>query len=207
MADRRPDRAAPDDSETEESFLARWSRRKRASGSDTPAVAQDATEPAAETPQPAAEPEAQEPEFIDDELPPVESLGPDSDYSAYLSNRVSEGLRRAALRKLFGQPAFNLRDGLDDYDDDYRSFAALGDIVTADMRHHKERLMEKERQRERDRLAARDVDTGELPTAESAPGSDAGPDPESAPDPATDSEIDADTDGGHEAADDQRVDD
>ncbi len=43
--------------------------------------------------------------------------------------------------------AFNIRDGLDDYDEDFTFFEPLGDTITADMRHQMEREKEKERQR------------------------------------------------------------
>ena len=43
-----------------------------------------------------------------------------------------------ALRKLFQTAKFNVRDGLDDYDEDFRDFAALGDILTVDMKHQQE---------------------------------------------------------------------
>jgi hypothetical protein len=43
---------------------------------------------------------------------------------------------------LFSSPKFNVFDGLDTYRDDFRNFAPLGDLVTADMRHHAERLAE-----------------------------------------------------------------
>ena len=72
-------------------------------------------------------------------LPDIESLGPDSDYSAFLGPDVDASLRRAALRKLFHSPKFNVLDGLDDYCDDFTQFAPLAGIVTADMRHHLER--------------------------------------------------------------------
>jgi hypothetical protein len=110
-------------------FIARWSRLKReaalpAESPDSPhevvASGDDAL---------AAEP------LCDSDMPPIESLDEHSDYSGFLSEKVSESLRRQALRKLFHSAAFNVCDGLDDYDDDYTSFAGLGDIVTADMRH------------------------------------------------------------------------
>lgn len=74
----------------------------------------------------------------DSDMPPVESLTADSDYSAFMSPRVSESLRRLALRKLFHSAEFNICDGLDDYDGDYTSFAKLGGIITADMKHQME---------------------------------------------------------------------
>jgi len=69
------------------------------------------------------------------ELPPIESLGEDSDYRAFLADHVPADVQRKALRKLFQSPKFNVRDGLDDYDLDFSSPEPLGDIVTAEMRH------------------------------------------------------------------------
>ncbi len=66
--------------------------------------------------------------------------------SAASSPEVSEKLRKVALRKLFHGAAFNVRDGLCEYDEDYTSFEPLGDIVTADMRHQQEMLERKARE-------------------------------------------------------------
>ena len=77
------------------------------------------------------------------DLPSVDSLDVKSDFSMFLSSGVSEGLRKRALRKLFHLPLFHQRDGLDDYDDDYRSFHQLGDIITAHLRHQLERQVDK----------------------------------------------------------------
>ena len=74
------------------------------------------------------------------ELPDLEQLDQDSDYSAFLTPGVDAALRKRALRKLFSSPKFNVFDGLDTYRDDFTSFPPLGDVVTADMRHHLERL-------------------------------------------------------------------
>jgi len=111
-----------------EGFLDRWSRRKHG-------ARQEAQAPPS-SPATAAQPERPP---LEREPPDLESLDGDSDYSAFFSPKVNEELRRLALRKLFGASKFNLRDGLDDYDDDYRSFEALGDVVTADMRRQWER--------------------------------------------------------------------
>ena len=72
--------------------------------------------------------------------PSLESLDEKSDFSAFLSPGVREDLYKKALRKLFHSPMFAQPDGLDDYDDDYRSFKPLGDTVTAHARHQMERL-------------------------------------------------------------------
>jgi hypothetical protein len=110
-----------DDKTTEQALegfsLKRWSRVKRE-------AARAAAQPAAATPAalpqttaasggpsaPAAEPIA---------LPPVESLNFESDFTAFLRPQVDEGLKRKALKQLFGNPHFNVMDGLDVYIDDY----------------------------------------------------------------------------------------
>jgi len=138
MSERDPDRTTEDPGD--ESFLGRWSRLKAQArdresqpglepeergGDESPAsIAQD--------PPDAAPPVV--------ELPDLEQLDQDSDYSAFLTPGVDAALRKRALRKLFSSPKFNVFDGLDTYRDDFTSFPPLGDVVTADMRHHLERL-------------------------------------------------------------------
>ena len=134
-----------------ESFLARWSRRKQAARAGAAA----ADDPGAAQPPPAAAP-APAPVLTDADMPPIEGLGADDDYSGFLSPGVSEPLRRQALRRLFGSPEYNVGDGLDSYSGDYTRFEELGDVVTADLRHQLERL--------RDLL-----EPGVLATADAAP--------------------------------------
>ena len=118
-----------------ESLIARWSRRKRRV-LDSPG---EAAEPAGSAPagpprEPAGPPPAGEhapPVLRDSDMPPLDSLGPESDYSGFLSPGVSEELRRLALRKLFHSPLFNVTDGLDDYDDDFTSFEVLREAFHA----------------------------------------------------------------------------
>jgi len=95
--------------------LSRWSRRKHEA-----ARAKAAPEPLPPAPVPVqprqtvvAVPPAEEP------LPPVESLTIDSDFTKFLGPKVDENIKRAALRKLFSDPRFNVMDGLDTYIDDY----------------------------------------------------------------------------------------
>jgi hypothetical protein len=53
-------------------------------------------------------------------LPPLESLGKESDFTPFLRDGVPEFLQRRALRVLWRvNPFFNFRDGLNEYDDDY----------------------------------------------------------------------------------------
>ena len=73
--------------------------------------------------------------LTDEDMPDIETMTADSDYTRFLSSGVSDALRKAALRKLFHCDVFNVCDGLDDYDDDYTQFTNLGSVVTSDMRH------------------------------------------------------------------------
>ena len=125
------------DAASDESFLQRWSREKaRARAEAGSDVARTAGQPAADA-EPVAATDAAPAEPA--ELPSIDDLGPESDYSAFMAPEVDAGLRRLALRKLFRSPKFNVLDGLDDYCDDFTQFPPLGAIVTADMRHQLER--------------------------------------------------------------------
>jgi hypothetical protein len=114
-----------DKRETGEGFsLSRWSRRKlEATHDPLPAVA---TAPTATTAPPATSAPAP-PAPI--ELPPVESLTFDSDFTAFLRPGVDADLKRAALKQLFRDPRFNVMDGLDTYIDDYTK----SDPIPSDM--------------------------------------------------------------------------
>ncbi len=83
-------------------FLSRWSQRK-----------QQARE------QPAAEQPVERIEMPAPDLPPIEELTPQSDFSVFMHPKVDPDLRRAALKKLFSDPHFNVMDGLDTYIEDY----------------------------------------------------------------------------------------
>ena len=88
-------------------------------------------------PMPAADPastETGQPVLGDADMPPVESLDESSDFSCFLSEGVSEGLRRQALDRLFRLPMCGVLDGLNDYDDDYTKLEELGTTVTYQMR-------------------------------------------------------------------------
>lgn len=140
------------DSESED-FINRWARRKAEAtaraGEETESAAPVTVEEHAldEVP-PPSEP------LTDADMPAIETLGEDADVSGFLSSGVSDDLRRAALRKLFHGPKFNICDGLDDYCGDYTKFEPLGDIITADMRFQMERALE--------RLAEAEESEGEM---------------------------------------------
>jgi uncharacterized protein DUF3306 len=102
-----------------EPFLARWSRRKDE-------ARRDAEENA---PQPPAQSEAAPPE-----LPPIDKLSLDSDFRGFMHPKVSEDQRRAALKKLFSEPHFNVMDGLDVYIEDYSKTEPIPAAMLATLR-------------------------------------------------------------------------
>jgi hypothetical protein len=129
---------------SDEGFLSRWSRRKVEV--KTGVVSEDRPHPDP-LPQREREPrandqiveataslaplgrgiegegqaEAQSPEQAPQPptLADVDHLTPTSDYTPFLTRHVDESVKRAALKKLFTDPHFNLMDGLDTYIDDY----------------------------------------------------------------------------------------
>ncbi len=105
---------------TDKGFLRRWSRLKQEDGHGKE---QPVAEPAGKSASPEltrASPEAGAAEATPAELPDIESLDKDSDFTVFLKAGVPEYLRKRALRKLWlSHPALTVIDGLDDYDDDY----------------------------------------------------------------------------------------
>jgi hypothetical protein len=101
-----------------EGFLSRWSRRKRAAGVAPPPAP---APPEAAPSDPAAAPEAK-PAFDPATLPPVKSLTPESDITAFLREEVPAALRRAALRRAWTlDPAIRDFIGPADYAWDYNA--------------------------------------------------------------------------------------
>lgn len=123
-----------------EGFLSRWSRRKAGlevadalaphpdhpdplpSGERepaTPSLAPLGRGTEGEGPAPAQAPhvEPQQPPLptMDD----VAELAPGAEVSRFLAPQVDESVKRAALKKLFTDPHFNVMDGLDTYIEDY----------------------------------------------------------------------------------------
>ncbi len=174
------------DKQSDGSFLSRWSRRKQEqeikpdldqkTEEHDVTLGQAISNGGASNQQSLITPESQSsaplsdtipragndaPVLTDEDMPPLETLDEHSDFSGFMSPGVSQGLRKLALRKLFSSAGFNIRDGLDDYDDDFTSFEPLGDLITSDMKHQAE--MAEKRKREAEEKAA---EAGRLEGAE-----------------------------------------
>ena len=105
-----------------EGFIGRWSRKKReaaAPAKEEPAAPQAAPAAPASVPAQATEAASAAPLADAHALPPLESLTPHSDFSAFLRPGVEPATRAEALKTLFGDPALYPMDGLDVYIDDY----------------------------------------------------------------------------------------
>lgn len=105
----------------DDNLFSRWSRRKRRVAEEELAQPPAEVEPT----EPVQEPETPEAEAALLErlnLPSPESLKAGDDFSAFMKAGVPEFLRKRALRVLWrSNPVLANLDGLNDYDDDFRS--------------------------------------------------------------------------------------
>ena len=158
-----------------EGFASRWSRRKQEVANETaiedlPEILESEEELVDE--KNLAEQRLEKLNALTDEdMPDVETLNEDSDFSGFMSTGVSEALRKMALQKLFHGKSYNVRDGLDEYDGDYTSFEKLDpSVITCDMKHlleveaEKLRLAEEEKVKEELLLAEAgdDIEVAEI---------------------------------------------
>jgi len=152
----KPESAHPE--RDDNGFLGRWSRRKHEVEVVEPGITDDLLADQSDAniqPLESGQLPTQVEETValtDADMPDIETLNADSDYSPFFSDGVSKELRNLALKKLFFSGKFAARDGLDDYDDDFTKFEPLGDTVTSDMKYHarrkeKARLAELEEQK------------------------------------------------------------
>jgi len=135
---------------SEHSRLSRWSQRKLAARRGGALPEPDAIAPAIEQDRehdkvtgkkppgehalaPARDPnlspdavEQDEDMLTEADLPPIEELSAQSDYTVFLKKNVPEVLRRRALRKLWvSDPVLANLDGLNDYDEDFTIVTAM----------------------------------------------------------------------------------
>ncbi|MDT8437403.1 MAG: DUF3306 domain-containing protein [Wenzhouxiangellaceae bacterium] len=173
MSDHDHDRDHDRDDDSER-FLSRWARLKGRGGDSPepgpeqrqvqpdPAVvdnAPDATDAAADpNVDPNVDPAADAPG--DEDMPPLEDIDQGGKVDAFFSPRVSQALRKAALRRLFRQPTLPVGDDLDDYAEDFRKFTRLGDVVTHEMKYRLEKA--KERLEAKARKAAAEAEPGSV---------------------------------------------
>jgi len=133
-----------------ENFASRWSRRKQAVADEQPDEQKTVEEEPIVDEATLAEQKLEAlNQLTDEDMPDIEALNEDSDFSGFMSTGVTETLRKMALQKLFHGKSYNIRDGLDEYDGDYTSFEKLDpSVITCDMKHilevEAEKLLAKE---------------------------------------------------------------
>lgn len=112
-----------------EDFLRRWSRLKHEQAAQKPAEKQPLEKKEAEVP-PA--------------LPPVEKLTSDSDFTGFMQPKVEDALRRAALKKLFRDPHFNIPDPFEAYSGDWTGGEPIPPEMLATLNQAKTLLFDKQ---------------------------------------------------------------
>ena len=120
-----------DEEDKDVNFLKRWSGRKTALREKQPnkqATVSDYDEVALPDRQDENEVENM---AIPEDLPDVDALNKDSDFSLFMREGTPEHLKKIALRKLFNSdPAFSVLDGLNDYDEDYSMVGMVTEAVS-----------------------------------------------------------------------------
>lgn len=113
-------------SDADDGFLSRWSRRKAAvkggrlpPDEPLPAAPAAVVEAPAVVPTLPADPAADAPAEPLPTLDDVAALRPGDEVSRFVARGVDEDVKRAAVKKLFTDPHYNVMDGLDIYIDDY----------------------------------------------------------------------------------------
>ncbi len=91
-----------------EDFLRRWSRLKHDAG-NKPVEKKDEQRP----------------------VPPLDKLTPDSDFTAFMQPKVEDAMRRAALKKLFSDPRFNIPDPFEAYSGDWTGGEPISEEMLA----------------------------------------------------------------------------
>jgi hypothetical protein len=146
MAKRDEPRSGEDRIAPGEGRLTRWSRLKREAVAEKkkaappppipPGAKTAALAPAAPaTPPEAGKTEEQKKiEEVTKDLPPIESLGRDSDYTLFMRDGVPEDMRTAALRKLWrSDPAFTEKFAfemhMEDYNETFTPINAATDTI------------------------------------------------------------------------------
>ncbi|PTO86116.1 DUF3306 domain-containing protein [Vibrio splendidus] len=133
-------------------FFSRWSQRKLDESTDEPLEVEQTLEATELTSsdsssEVSSEMEATAPQSLEsdaletneevnaaDVQDPAPEATEDLSVAQLLVSEASESVKKAALRKLFLSEEFNVRDGLDDYDDDYSNLKSLSEGVAETLR-------------------------------------------------------------------------
>ena len=154
-----------------EGFASRWSRRKQEVAQDADTAVAVEEEIIIDEATLAEQKLEKLNALTDEDMPDIETLNEDSDFSGFMSTGVSEALRKMALQKLFHGKSYNVRDGLDEYDGDYTSFEKLDpSVITCDMKHlievETEKLRLAKEEKEKEKLLKSEIEADEVEVVE-----------------------------------------
>jgi Protein of unknown function (DUF3306) len=137
-----------DEDKVDEAFLSRWSRRKVEARTEvSPGTAEENPSTGAASGQKMPETPRQSTSLPEAplELPPVESLTKDSDFTPFMQRAVPPETRNAAMKKLFSDPHFNIMDGLDTYIDDYTISTPIPPEMMRTLKHARSLFIEEDK--------------------------------------------------------------
>lgn len=133
--------------EDKEKFLSRWSRLKHENENRLPEKKEDASGSASnETPAPV--------------LPPVDKLTPESDFTGFMHPKVEDALRRAALKKLFSDPHFNVPDPYEPFSGDWTGGEPISEEMLATLNQARTLLFDKKEKKEQAKDESNAADDG-----------------------------------------------
>jgi hypothetical protein len=124
--------------EEKEKFLSRWARLKNES-KDLPQKTEEAPVPI---------------------LPPLDKLTPESDFTGFMHPKVEDALRRAALKKLFSDPHFNVPDPFEAYSGDWTGGEPISEEMLATLNQARTLLFDKEEKKEQAKDESQAADDG-----------------------------------------------
>src|SRR5512145_108571 len=76
------------------------------------------------------------------DLPPVDQLTPESDFTGFMHPKVEDALRRVALKKLFSDPRFNVADPFEAYSGDWTGGEPIPEEMLAALNQAKRLLFD-----------------------------------------------------------------
>jgi len=136
--------------EEKEKFLSRWSRLKSES-KDPGQKTEDTPTKTEEAPMPV--------------LPALDELTADSDFTGFMHPKVDDALRRAALKKLFSDPHFNVPDPYEPFSGDWTGGEPISEEMLATLNQARTLLFNKEEKKEQAKDESPALDDG-APVAE-----------------------------------------
>ena len=122
--------------EEKEAFLHRWSRLKHEQ-KDLPAKE--------EAPAP--------------NLPPVDKLTPESDYTGFMHPKVEDALRRVALKKMFKDPHFNTPDPFEPFSGDWTVSETISDEMLKTLNQARTHLFAEEEKKDDEKRVTEEQQT------------------------------------------------